>query len=67
VSLRADDNPGVPAERSPGFVVNAAIVAFWFAALRYGVGLLTSSPTVLYGLTAATLPFLLWSGLVRRT
>jgi hypothetical protein len=47
--------------KSPGFVVNAAAVAFWFGALRYGVELLTSSPGVLYGLTAVTLLSPLWT------
>jgi hypothetical protein len=51
--------------KSPGFVLNAAMVVFWFAALRYGVGLFTLSPAVPYGLTAATLLSPLWSGPVR--
>jgi hypothetical protein len=48
--------------KSPGFVLNAAIVVFWFAVLRYGVGLFTLSPAVPYGLAAATLLSPLWSG-----
>jgi hypothetical protein len=46
--------------KSPVFAVNAAIVVFWFGALRYGVELLTSSPGLLYGVTAATLLSPLW-------
>lgn len=49
--------------KSPGFVLNGAIVAFWFAALRYGVGLFALSPAVPYGLTAVSLLSPLWSGL----
>jgi len=41
--------------KSPGFVLNAAIVAFWFVVLRYGVGLFTLSPAVPYGLSLLTL------------
>ena len=46
--------------KSPVLVANGSIVVFWFAALRYGVELLTSSPGVLYGLTAVTLLSPLW-------
>ena len=51
--------------KSPGLILNTAIVAFWFAALRYGTGLFTLSPAVPYGLTAVTLLSPLWSGLAR--
>jgi hypothetical protein len=49
--------------KSPGFVVNAAIVAIWFVALRFGVGMFLASPAVPYGLSALTLLAPLWSRL----
>jgi hypothetical protein len=50
---------------SPGFVLNAAMVALWFAVLRYGVGLVALSPAAPYGLAVATLLSPLWSGPAR--
>ncbi len=47
--------------KSPGFVANAALVALWFVAIRYGVGLFTASPAVPYGLTAVSLLSPWWS------
>ncbi|SPE42331.1 membrane hypothetical protein [Candidatus Sulfopaludibacter sp. SbA3] len=47
--------------KSPGFVLNAAVVAFWFVVVRYGVGLFMLSPMVPYGLSIATLVAPLWS------
>jgi hypothetical protein len=47
--------------KSPGLLVNAALVAFWFVAIRYGVGWFTATPVVPYGLAAVTLLSPLWS------
>ena len=47
--------------KSPAFVANAALVAFWFLALRFGVSLFAVSPAIPYGLTAISLASPLWS------
>lgn len=47
--------------KSLGFLLNTAIVVVWFVAIRYGVALLTLSPAMPYGFTAATLLSPLWS------
>jgi hypothetical protein len=47
--------------KSPGFVANAGLAALWFVAVRYGVGLFTTSPAVPYGFTAVSLLSPLWS------
>ena len=47
--------------KSPAFALNAALVAFWFLALRYGVGMFTASPVIPYALSAITLLSPLWS------
>jgi len=47
--------------KSAGFVANAALVALWFVALRYGVGLFALSPAVPYGLSLLTLASPFWS------
>jgi hypothetical protein len=52
--------------KSPGLLLNAAIVAFWFVVLRYGVGMFMLSPAVTYGLSGLTLLSPLWSGPVSR-
>lgn len=41
--------------RSPGFVLNGALVVFWLVALRYGTGLFQLSPAIPYGLALITL------------
>ncbi len=46
--------------KSPAFALNSAIVAFWFVALRYGVGMFQASPLVPYGLSVLTLLSPLW-------
>lgn len=47
--------------KSPAFVLNAAIVGFWFVALRFGVGMFLASPVVPYGLSLLTLLSPVWS------